>query len=185
MIFTETRLKGAFVIDLEPRQDERGFFARAWCRKEFEAHGLNPALVQANLSYNGKRGTLRGLHYQVAPHEEAKLVRCIKGAIYDVIADLRPDSATYLQWIGIELTQENRRMLYVPEGFAHGFQTLEHDTEVFYQVTEFYAPGAERGVRWDDPVLSVQWPDVEDRIVSSKDQTWPPFKSSQVNHDSR
>ena len=180
MIFHETKLKGAFVIELERKEDERGFFARAWCQKEFEAHDLKRNLVQANVSYNRKRGTLRGLHYQVAPHEEAKLVRCFRGAIYDVIVDLRPDSPTYLHWIGVELTAENRCMLYVPEGFAHGFQTLEDDTEVFYQVSQFYTPGAERGVRWDDPTFAIEWPAAEQRVISEKDRNWPLFSPVQV-----
>jgi len=175
MIFTETLLRGAFTIDLEPRTDARGFFARAWCQNEFQAHGLISDLVQANLSFNPGRGTLRGLHYQVAPYEEAKLVRCIRGAIYDVIVDLRRESPTYLRWYGVELTTENRRALYVPEGFAHGFQTIQDDTEVFYQVTQAYQPDAERGVRWDDRALGIVWPETDTRIISPKDQSWPPF----------
>jgi dTDP-4-dehydrorhamnose 3,5-epimerase len=175
MRFVETPLAGAFVIDLEPRVDERGFFARAWCANEFAAHGLNAHIVQANLSTNRTRGTLRGLHYQVPPYEEAKIVRCIRGAIYDVIVDLRPDSRTYLEWFGVELTAENRRMLYVPERFAHGFQTLEDDSEVFYQVTQFYTPDSERGIRWDDPAIRIAWPAVDERVISPKDQTWPAF----------
>lgn len=174
MIFHPTELAGAFVIEPEPREDERGFFARAWCQREFSAHGLNPRFVQANLSYNRLRGTLRGLHYQLAPHQEAKLVRCCRGAIFDVLVDLRPHSSTYLKWFGVQLTAANRKMLYVPEDFAHGFQTLEDDTEVFYQVSEFYTPGAERGARWDDAAFGIQWPDVPTRIVSAKDEGWPP-----------
>jgi dTDP-4-dehydrorhamnose 3,5-epimerase len=175
MIFNESELKGAFIIDLDPNEDERGFFARAWSQTEFESHGLNARIVQANLSYNKRRGTLRGLHCQAPPYEEAKLVRCFRGAIYDVIVDLRPGSPTHLEWIGVTLTAENRTMLYVPEGFAHGFQTLEDDTEVFYQVTQLYTPGAERGIRWDDPALGIQWPEVESRVISAKDQGWPRF----------
>jgi dTDP-4-dehydrorhamnose 3,5-epimerase len=175
MIFKEIQLQGAFVIELEPREDERGFFARAWCAKEFDAHGLNARVVQANLSYNRTRGTVRGLHYQMAPYEETKLVRCVRGAIYDVIVDLRPDSRTYLQWTGVELTADNRRMLYVPGGFAHGFQTLEDESDVFYQVTQHYTPGSERGIRWDDPAFGIVWPDVEHRMISHKDQSWPAF----------
>ena len=185
MIFHETKLKGAFVIELDRQEDERGFFARAWCRKEFEAHDLNRNLVQANVSYNHKRGTLRGMHYQVAPYEETKLVRCFRGAIYDVIVDLRPDSPTYLQWFGVELTAENRRMLYVPEGFAHGFQTLEDDTEVFYQVSQFYTPAAERGARWDDPTFAIEWPAAKRRVISVKDQNWPLFSPVHVPHLSK
>jgi dTDP-4-dehydrorhamnose 3,5-epimerase len=175
MIFRETELSGVFVIDLEPREDERGFFARAWCQKEFEANGLSSRLVQCNLSFNHRKGTLRGLHYQEEPFAEVKLVRCTRGAIYDVIVDLRRNSATYRQWIGVELSADNRRMLYVPEGFAHGYQTLEDETETFYQVSEFYSPGAERGVRWNDPAFHISWPDVETRIMSDKDASWPDF----------
>ena len=146
-------LKGAFIIEPERLEDNRGFFARAWCKKEFETHGLNSRLVQCNISFNKSSGTLRGMHYQVAPYEEAKLVRCTMGAIYDVIIDLRPDSATYMDWIGVELTADNRKMLYVPENFAHGYQTLNDNTEVFYQVSQFYSPEFETGVRWDDSCL--------------------------------
>jgi dTDP-4-dehydrorhamnose 3,5-epimerase len=171
--FLETELAGAFIIELQPRVDERGFFARAWCTREFEAHGLQARMVQANLSANRSRGTLRGLHHQLAPFGEAKLVRCIRGAIYDVIVDLRPESRTHLKWIGVELTADNHRMLYVPEEFAHGFQSLVDDTEVFYQVSQFYTPEAERGIRWDDPVLGITWPHAEHRFVSEKDRAWP------------
>jgi dTDP-4-dehydrorhamnose 3,5-epimerase len=175
MIFRGSELDGVYIIEPELREDERGFFARAWCQREFTTHGLNARLVQANLSYNRVRGTLRGLHYQLAPHQEVKLIRCCRGAIFDVAVDLRPHSPTYLRWIGVELTAANRKMLYVPEDFAHGFQTLEDDTEVFYQVSEFYAPGAECGARWDDPAFGIRWPDVPARILSAKDQSWPPF----------
>lgn len=147
MLFEETRLPGAFVIDLERREDERGFFARSWCADEFAEHALNTNLVQANLSWNPRQGTLRGMHFQHAPNAEVKVVRATRGAIYDVIIDLREGSPTYKQWIGVELTDENRRALYVPEGFAHGFQTLVPDCEVHYLVTEFYTPSAEGGVR--------------------------------------
>lgn len=174
MIFTETRLPGAYVIEPQLLQDERGFFARSWCQREFEAHGLTSKVVQANLSYNRRKGTLRGMHYQLAPHEEAKLVRCTRGAILDVIVDVRPASSTAGQWIGVELTAENHRMLYVPEGFAHGFQTLADDTEVTYQVTEFYTPGAERGIRYDDPALAIEWP-LEVTMISEKDRNWPAY----------
>ncbi len=175
MIFHRLKLAGAYRIDLEPREDERGFFARAWCQKEFAEHGLETRIVQSNLSYNRYKGTLRGMHYQAPPHEEVKLVRCIRGSIFDVIIDLRPDSPTYRQWVGVELTAANRQMLYVPRGFAHGFQTLEDDTEVFYHVSEFYHPQAERGVRWNDPQFGIAWPAVEKRIVSVKDQSWPDY----------
>jgi len=171
MLFTETKLKGAYIIDIEKLEDTRGFFARGWCQKEFEAYGLMTHVVQANISFNKQRGTLRGMHYQVAPHAEAKVMRCTRGAIYDVIIDLRPDSPTYKQWMGVELTGDNYSMLYVPEGFAHGFQTLEDNTEVIYQVSEFYTPGAERGVRYDDPTFGITWPQAV-RVISDKDKSW-------------
>jgi dTDP-4-dehydrorhamnose 3,5-epimerase len=176
MIFTETELPGAFVIDIEPREDDRGFFARAWCADEFAEHGLTTRVAQSNVSFNHRQGTLRGMHYQVAPHEEAKVVRCTRGAIFDAIIDLRPDSPTYKQWTGVELSADNRRALYVPEGFAHGYQTLAPDTETFYQVSERYAPGAERGVRWDDPAFAIEWPDAGNVFLSEKDATWPDFQ---------
>lgn len=172
MKFEETELPGAFVIELEPLRDERGFFARAWCAKEFESAGLTTVHAQTNFSYNGRAGTLRGLHYQLPPHEEVKLVRCIRGSIYDVIVDLREGSSTYGRWVGVELSAGNRRMLYVPAGFAHAFQTLEDDTEVLYQVNEFYTPGAERGLRFDDPAIGIRWPR-EVSVISEKDASWP------------
>ncbi len=175
MIFKETNLKGAFVIELEKREDERGFFARTWCKKEFEANGLEIGLVQANLSLSRKAGTLRGMHYQAAPYEETKLVRCTKGALYDVIIDLRPNSHTYKQWFAVELTENNYKMLYVPKGFAHGFQTLVDNVEVFYFVTQFYSPSAERCVRWNDPHFGIKWPDVNVRTISEKDKNWPDY----------
>jgi dTDP-4-dehydrorhamnose 3,5-epimerase len=175
MRFTETALPGAFLVDLERRDDERGFFARAWCEEEFAAHGLDARISQCNLSFNERRGTLRGMHFQVPPHAEVKLVRCTRGSVYDVIVDLRPDSTTYLSWIGVELSADNRRALYIPEGFAHGYQTLMDGTETFYQVSSPYAPGAERGVRWDDPAFGIEWPDVEERVISEKDLAWPDF----------
>lgn len=175
MRFEQLGLSGACVVHLEERTDDRGFFARAWCKKEFEEAGLNAEVVQANISYNRKKGTLRGLHYQVEPHGETKLVRCTKGAIYDVIVDLREASNTYRQWFGIELSDRNRRMLFVPEGFAHGFQTLADDSEVFYQVTEYYTPGAERGARFDDPAFTIQWP-LPVTVISEKDASWPLFE---------
>ncbi len=174
MRFIDTPLAGACVVELEPFEDDRGFFARAWCRKEFEAHGLEPEVVQANLSYNRSAGTLRGMHYQVAPYEETKLVRCIRGALYDVIVDLRPESPTYKQWYGVELTADNRRALFVPRGFAHGFLTLADETEAFYQVSEYYAPGAERGLRYDDPAFGIRWPGPV-KVISEKDASWPDF----------
>lgn len=169
LIFCETKLKGAFIIELERLEDERGFFARTFCQEEFEAHGLNARIVQCNISFNKRKGTLRGMHYQVAPYEEAKLVRCTKGAIYDVIIDLRPDSLTFRRWIAVELTADNRFMLYVPADFAHGFQTLEDNTEVFYQMSEFYHPECARGVRWDDPAFAIEWPMVP-ITISEKDE---------------
>lgn len=176
MIFSETALKGAFVIDIEKHEDERGFFARGWCEKEFQEHGLVSSIVQANISYNKNKGTLRGMHYQESPHEETKLIRCTKGALYDVIIDLRPESATYKQWIGVELTAENYKFLYVPENFAHGFQTLEDNTEAIYQVSQFYTPGAEQGIRWDDPAFNIKWPG-EVEVISDKDGKWPDYAS--------
>jgi len=175
MKFIETNLKGAYVIELEPMEDERGFFARSFCQKEFEEHGLNLRTVQCNISFNKKKGTLRGMHYQVAPYEEAKLVGCIRGAIYDVIIDLRPDSPTYCQWFAVELIAEDYKMLYVPECFAHGFQTLENNTIVFYQMSEFYHPECARGVRWDDPVFGIEWP-VKKLVISPRDQSYKSFK---------
>jgi dTDP-4-dehydrorhamnose 3,5-epimerase len=174
MIITETRLKGAFIVEIEPIGDNRGFFARTWCQREFEARGLISCFVQNNITFSPKRGTLRGLHYQIAPHEEIKLVRCTRGAIYDVIIDLRPESPTYEQWLGTELTADNRRMAYIPGGFAHGYQILMDETEVFYQVGVFYAPEYERGIRWDDPTFCVEWP-LEIQEISDKDGNWPDF----------
>lgn len=177
MIFRETRLKGAFLIEMEAVGDERGYFARTWCHREFKANRLNVELVQSNYSHNHLRGTLRGLHYQEAPHGEAKLVHCFRGAIYDVIVDLRVDSPTYLQWMAVELSREKRQMLYVPEGFAHGYQTLEDDTDVFYQMTQFYTPEAQRGARWDDPAFGVEWPNVDRRVIAERDLNWAAFPS--------
>ncbi len=174
MKFIPTPLAGAYIIDLEPIRDDRGFFARSYCQQEFIQHGLNPHLVQCNISHNSHRGTLRGMHYQIAPHEETKLVRCNRGSIYDVIIDLRPDSATFKQWTGVELTATNQRTLYIPSGFAHGFQTLEAETEVFYQMSEFYYPESARGVRWNDPAFAVQWI-LETVIMSDRDQSYADF----------
>ena len=175
MKFTETQLKGAYIIEPELLTDERGFFARSWCQKEFIEFGLNPNLVQCNISFNHKKGTLRGMHYQAKPHEEAKLVRCTMGAIYDVIIDLRPESSTFKQWVAVELTAENRKMLYIAEGIAHGFQTLEDNTEVFYQMSEFYYPESATGVRWNDPAFGIEWPSTQEVIISDKDQSYPDF----------
>lgn len=174
MIFIETELAGAYIIDLERREDDRGFFARTWCQQEFEAHGLVARIVQANTSYNKLKGTLRGMHYQRAPYAETKLVRAARGAIYDVIVDLRPASPTYRRWIGVELTADNRRALFVPEGFAHGFQTLEDNTDVSYQVSAFYTPGAEGGARHNDPAFDIVWP-LPVSVISEKDATWPDY----------
>lgn len=179
MRFEETSLAGAFVIEIEPHADDRGFFARAYCAREFEEHGLDPRVVQANLSYNRSKGTLRGMHYQAPPAGEAKLVRCIRGAIHDVIVDLRPDSPTYLQHVGVDLTAANRRALFVPALFAHGFQTLEDEVEVFYQVSEFYTPGAERGLRHDDPALAISWP-LPVSEISDKDRFWDLLETDPV-----
>lgn len=174
MIFTETDLKGAFVIDIEKKEDARGFFARAWCRREFEAHGLNPAIAQCDISYNPRRRTLRGMHYQTPPFAEAKLVRCTLGSLCDVIVDLRRDSPSFKRHLGVELTAENRRMLYVPEGFAHGFLTLEDRTEVFYQISEFYSPGHAAGFRWNDPAFAIRWPSPP-AVISDRDRDYPDF----------
>lgn len=171
MIFNETFLKDAFVIELEKIQDERGFFARAWCKNEFDKHGLNSNLAQCNISYNCKKNTLRGMHFQHKPYEETKLIRCIRGSIYDVIIDLRENSSTYRKWFGIELSAENKKMLYVPEGFAHGYLTLEDDSEVFYQATEFYHPESEDAVRWNDSAFGIEWHVIDGKIIiSEKDQ---------------
>lgn len=175
MIFTATKLEGACLVDIDPREDERGFFARIWCQQAFEKQGLVARIVQTNLSYNKVKGTLRGMHYQRPPHAETKLVRAVRGGIYDVIVDLRPDSATYKRWIGVELTAANRRALFVPEGFAHGFQSLEDDTEVIYQVSAFYAPGAEGGARYNDPAFDIRWP-LPVNVISDKDANWPDYQ---------
>lgn len=174
MIFTPTGLAGAFFIDLEARQDERGFFARVWCARELTEHGLDTTCAQASVSFTKRRGTLRGMHYQVPPHAEIKIVRCTRGAMYDVIIDLRPDSSTYLRHIGVELTADNRRQLYIPTGMAHGFQTLTDDCEVFYQMSAFYAPEAQRGVRWDDPAFSIVWP-IAAAQLNERDRLYPDF----------
>lgn len=174
MIFTETKLKGAFVLELERREDQRGFFARSWCQKEFQAHNLNPAIVQCNISFNRVKGTLRGMHYQSGPFEEAKLVRCTAGSLYDVIIDLRRDSATYKQHVGEVLSAANYRMLYVPEGFAHGFQTLEDNTEIFYQMSQFYSPEHARGVRYNDPAFGIKWM-IPDPVIADRDRDYRDF----------
>jgi dTDP-4-dehydrorhamnose 3,5-epimerase len=171
MIFTETKLKGAFIIDLEPREDGRGFFARAFCQKEFAEHGLKPVIAQANVAFNKVRGTLRGMHFQFPPAPETKLVRATRGAILDIIVDLRPESPTYLQHVAVELSADNHRSLYVPERFAHGYQALEDKTETSYQVGEFYAPGTEGGLHYQDPRLGLEWP-LPVTQISDKDAKW-------------
>ncbi len=172
MRFLETPLKGAFVVDLDRLEDERGFFARSFCEKEFAAQSLAARFVQCNVSFNKKAGTLRGMHYQEAPHEEDKLVRCTMGAVYDIIVDIRPGSPTHLKNYGIELSADNHTALFIPCGFAHGFQTLRDDTEVFYQMSEFFHPGSACGLRWDDPALALNWP-VANPILSDKDRGYP------------
>lgn len=174
MRFHETTIPGVFEIYLEPRIDDRGFFARSWCAAEFESRGLNPKLVQCNVSFNERKGTLRGIHYQATPFGESKLVRCTRGSIYDVVVDLRPQSTTFRRWICAKLTAANRHMLYVPEGCGHGFLTLEDGTEVFYQMSEFYCEEAARGVRWDDPAFSIVWPESV-QVISERDRTYPDF----------
>lgn len=174
MKFTPTALAGAWIVDVEPAADERGFFARTWCRREFAEHGIDCDFVQTSVSYNRLAGTLRGLHYQRPPHDETKLVRCIRGALYDVIVDIRPDSGTRGHWLGVELSAENRRALLVPEGFAHGFVTLADETEVAYQISAYYTPGHAAGLRYDDPALAIDWP-VEIRVIADKDRRWPDF----------
>jgi dTDP-4-dehydrorhamnose 3,5-epimerase len=169
MVFTETKLKGAFLIDLERREDSRGFFARAFCQKEFTTHGLKPTIAQANVAFNIKKGTLRGMHFQFPPAPETKLVRCTRGAILDIIVDLRPESPTYLQHISVELNEENQRSLYVPERFAHGYQALRDNTDTSYQVGEFYTPSAESGLLHNDPKLNLEWP-LPVSVISDKDQ---------------
>jgi dTDP-4-dehydrorhamnose 3,5-epimerase len=176
MIFHRTKLAQVFEINLELNSDERGFFARSWCQKEFECHGLNPKVVQCNVSFNARKGTLRGIHYQDAPYQEAKLVRCTKGSIYDVVVDLRPQSKTFKDWIAVVLTADKRNIVYVPEGCGHGFLTLEDDTEVFYQMSEFYHAELSRGVRFDDPAFQIVWPDKVE-VISERDRRYPNFEA--------
>ena len=173
MILTETRLAGAFTIDVSPHEDERGFFARVWDAELLAERGLDARASQSSIAYNHRRGTLRGLHFQLPPFAETKLVRCTRGAIWDVIVDLRPGSPTFLEWVAVELTAENRRTLYVPEEFAHGYQTLADASEVWYQMSVPYAPDAARGLRWDDPRLAIEWPEAEGRVISERDRAWP------------
>ncbi len=175
MKFTPVSIEGAFIVELEPLGDERGFFARSFCQEEFRQQGIDPLVAQCNISFNRHRGTLRGLHYQVKPHEEAKLVRCTQGVIWDVIVDLRENSPTRYRWFAVELTAENRQALYVPRGIAHGFQTLSDNSEVFYQMSEFYHPESARGVRWDDPVIGITWP-IDNPVLSTRDKSYPLLK---------
>jgi dTDP-4-dehydrorhamnose 3,5-epimerase len=175
MVFKETKLKGAFTIALERFEDERGFFAHSWSAKRFARRGLISRLVECSISFNRKRRTVRGMHYQKAPHSQAKMVRCTMGSIYDVIIDLRTSSPTFKQWVGVELTADNRRMLYIPKDFAHGFQTLEDETEVFYQMSDIYVPESGRGVRWDDPAFGISWPEAHEIIISERDRAYPDF----------
>jgi dTDP-4-dehydrorhamnose 3,5-epimerase len=181
MIVSEIKLKGVFIVELERLDDRRGFFARAWSQKEFETLGLNPRWVESSISFNSKKGTLRGMHFQVAPYAQAKLVRCTSGSAYDVVIDLREDSPTFKQWSAVELTAENRKGLYIPEGFAHGFQTLEDRTEIFYQMSEIYAPQYARGVRWNDPAFGIEWPPAE-RTIIARDNSFEDWKPTPVDH---
>ena len=175
LVFRETVLKGAFVIEPEKRQDVRGFFARTFCRQEFAEHGLEVAVAQSSISFSPRKGTLRGMHYQTAPFEEVKLVRCTMGRIHDVIIDLRPESPTFRKTFAIELSAENRKMVYIPRAFAHGFQTLEENSEVFYQMSETYSPDHARGVRWNDPAFGIVWPPAE-RLIHERDQSYADFQ---------
>lgn len=179
MNFTETHLKGAYIIDINRLEDERGFFGRSYCQKEFDQYGLNTNIVQTNLAYTKKKATIRGLHMQLAPYGETKLIRCTKGAIYDVIVDLRKDSETFKQWFGVELRADSFRMLYIPEGFAHGYLTLENNTDTTYHVTQFYNGGYEIGVRWDDSAFNIQWP-INPEIISDKDKNFADFSEDKA-----
>jgi len=175
MIFTKTTLNDALLIELEKMEDERGFFARSWDTKIFEELELDSKLVQCNISFSKKKGTLRGLHYQISPYEETKLIRCTKGKIFDVIIDLRPNSSTYKKWESFELSEQNHKLLYVPMGFAHGFESLEDNTEIFYQVSQFYIPNSEKGIHWNDPLFNIRWP-IDVQVITKKDDSWEPFK---------
>jgi dTDP-4-dehydrorhamnose 3,5-epimerase len=178
MTFEKTKLPGVFEIRIEPKPDERGFFARCWCQREFEDNGLNSKLVQCSVSFNVRKGTLRGMHYQTAPNQEAKVVRCTRGALYDVVVDLRRNSPTFGEWVAVVVTAASRNMVYVPEGCGHGFLTLEDETEVMYQISEFYSPESARGVRWDDPAFRIVWPG-EVKVISERDRTYPNFELAQ------
>lgn len=175
MIFKEAEIEGAYIIKLNKHEDERGFFARSYCEKEFKNEGISFRPVQANIGYSKNKYTLRGLHYQISPHAEAKLVRCVKGKLYDVIVDLRQDSGTYGEWTAVELDAQSHTMFYVPKGCAHGYQTLADETEISYMVSAFYEPDAERGIRWNDPSFDIQWYNTDDMIISEKDRNWPDF----------
>jgi dTDP-4-dehydrorhamnose 3,5-epimerase len=175
MIFHETEIAGAYLIDIEKHEDDRGFFGRAYCRNEFNEKAIPFPVAQANIAHSLKKGTLRGMHYQLSPHEESKLVRCVRGAIYDVIIDLRKNSTSYGKWLGVELRAESYRSFHIPAGTAHGYLTLTNDTEMFYMVSEFYAQGAERGIRWNDPSFGIDWPHLDRLIISEKDKSWPDF----------
>ncbi len=176
MIFKETKLRGVFIIEIQLLEDDRGFFGRSFCRNEFTDRWLNPDIVQSSISFSRKAGTLRGMHYQAAPHAEDKVVRCTRGSLYDVIIDLRRESSTFKKWFGLELTEDNHLALYVPKGFAHGFQTLTENTEVIYQMSEFYNSESACGVRWNDPAFGIQWPPVDKLIMSDRDRNWPDYR---------
>jgi len=180
MKFTETRLKGAYIVEIDKIEDDRGFFGRSWCAKEFEDEGLKGAICQINTSYSKSKGTIRGMHYQVDPYQETKIIRCTRGCIYDVIIDLRPDSKTFKQWLGTTLSADSYKMIYVPENFAHGYLTVEDNTEVYYAVTQFYTPSAERGLRFDDPAFSIDWP-IPVAIYSEKDLSHSAFDAATFN----
>ena len=178
MIFKETKLRGAFLIEIEKKEDPRGFFARAFCQKEFKAHGLDPHIAQVNVSSNLRKGTLRGMHFQGVPHQEVKMIRCTRGAIFDVIIDLRKNSPTHQEWFGVKLTADDYKMLYIPEDFAHGYLTLEDKSDVIYFMTQFYQPNAESGVRYNDPAFGIEWPAVaETLLITDKDKNWPSYNS--------
>lgn len=175
MKFSKTKIAGVFEIEIEPFLDDRGFFARTWCRKEFEAQGLDPKLVQCSVSFNTRKGTLRGIHYQEAPYAEAKLIRCVRGSVFDVVVDLRSSSPTFKQWVAVVLNSEKHNMVFVPQGCAHGFLTLENETEVFYQMSEFYDAESARGIRWNDPAFRIAWPDKVE-VISKRDRTYPNYE---------
>ena len=180
MIFKTTKLKGAYLIEIESKKDKRGFFARTFCQRDFKKQGLSFDIVQSSISYNKEKGTLRGMHYQITPYGEEKLVSCLRGAIYDVIIDLRKNSPTYYQWLAVELTSQNNRMLYIPKGFAHGFQTLVDNSEIFYQMSEYYNPDSSRGFRFDDPTIDISWP-TKLTVISQKDKELPLFENIQIS----